>query len=429
MRTLYSFLLTLLTPLVLLRLIWLARRNPAYLDRWPDRLGFPRALPGGSPVIWLHAVSVGEVLAARPLLDRLIEVYPQYRMVVTTTTPTGAATVRRSFGGTIEHRYFPYDLPIAVRRALRVLHPSLVVIMETELWPNYFAACAKAGVPLALVNARLSEKSARGYRRVSTLVRDTLRSATLIAAQSRADADRFLSLGADPARLIVCGNVKFDMDVPQSLREQGEALRQFFSTSRPVWIAASTHPGEEAGILEAFGALQQPFPDCLLILAPRHPERCDAVEELSRHAGFDTLRRSRREQYGGGTEVFILDSLGELPVYYACADIAFVGGSLVPVGGHNLLEPASLGVPVISGPHLFNFSSISELLLEAQAMCVVSNAAALADTVIRLLRDADLRRAMGDRARGVFLQHRGCTEVLIRNLGRVIDARPPASEL
>lgn len=426
MRIVYSFILILLTPFLLLRLVWLARRNPAYLDRWQERLGFPRALPDGKRVIWLHAVSVGEVLAARPLLNALLERYPQYRIVVTTTTPTGALTVHQNFAGNIEHRYFPYDLPFAVSRSLRMIHPSLVVVMETELWPNFYAACAERGVPLALVNARLSEKSARGYRRVSALVRSTLRSASLIAAQSRVDADRFLSLGADPAQVMVCGNVKFDMHVPHSLREQGQALRQFFSASRPVWIAASTHPGEEGAILDAFGALLEKFPDCLLILAPRHPERSEAIEDMSRRAGFDTVRRSRQDQYGPGSQVYVLDSLGELPVYYACADIAFVGGSLVPLGGHNLLEPASLGVPVISGPHLFNFSSISELLLDAQAMRVVPGAGALADTVIGMLRDADLRHSMGERARGVFVQHRGCTELLVRSLSQFIEPRPPS---
>ena len=426
MRILYSLFLILLTPFLLLRLVWLARRNPEYWDRWIERLGFPSPLPDGRPVIWLHAVSVGEVLAAKPLVNGLLEGYPQYRIVVTTTTPTGALTVRQNFAGNIEHRYFPYDLPFAVTRSLHVIHPSLVIVMETELWPNFYAACADQGVPLALVNARLSEKSARGYSRVPALVRDTLRVTSLIAAQSRVDADRFLSLGANPDRVTVCGNVKFDMHLPHSVREQGQALRRFFSESRPVWIAASTHPGEEAPILDAFGTLLKAFPDSLLVLAPRHPERSDSIEDMSRRAGFTTVRRSRKEQYTSGTQVFILDSLGELPVFYACADIAFVGGSLVSVGGHNLLEPASLGVAVISGPHLFNFSSISELLVSAQAMVVVPHAGKLADTVTHLLQDANLRYSMGERAKAVFQQHQGCTERVLRSLGPFLDAHPSA---
>lgn len=422
MRFIYSCVLFLLTPFVLLRLLWLGRRNPAYLEGWTERFGFSRPVPGDRPVIWLHAVSVGEVLAAKPLLNKLLERYPNYRVIVTTTTPTGASTVQRNFPVNVAHRYFPYDLPLAVRISLSRIHPSLVIIMETELWPNFYARCAAQGLPLALVNARLSEQSARGYRRVPGLIRSTVRSASVIAAQSRADADRFLALGADPECVVVCGNVKFDVHLPHSVREQGQALRRLFSVNRPVWIAASTHPGEEAGILQAFGRVLVTIPDCLLILAPRHPDRCDEVEELCRSAGFTTARRSRQDQYTRVTGVFLLDTLGELPVFYACADTAFVGGSLVPAGGHNLLEPASLGVPVISGPHLFNFESISELLVAAQAMTVVATPEQLAEVVIRLLQDANLRFSMGEAAKAVFQQHRGSTELLLRTLSPLLNA-------
>lgn len=423
MRLLYTLILFLLTPFVLVRLAWLGRRSPAYLERWLERFGLPPVIPEDRPVIWLHAVSVGEVLAAKPLLNRLLERYPSYRIVVTTTTPTGALTVQQNFPGNVQHLYFPYDLPCAVRGSLARIHPSIVIIMETEIWPNFFAACRLRGLPLALVNARLSERSARGYRQLFPLARDTLRAASLIAVQSQSDAQRFQSLGADPERVIVCGNVKFDAQLPRSVMEQGQALRRFFSVNRPIWIAASTHEGEEARILQAFRTILRTNPECLLILAPRHPERTGEVIELNRRFGFQAVRRSTQEHYGPETQVFILDSVGELQVFYASSDVAFVGGSLVPAGGHNLLEPASLGLPVISGPHLFNFASVSESLVDAGAMLIVANEEKLAVVVSSLLGDPNLRYSMGQRAQSVFKRNQGCTELLLRNLHSFLISR------
>jgi len=419
-RLAYSALLYLLVPFVLLRLLWLGTRNPEYLARWRERFGRPARRLGTEPVLLVHAVSVGEVLAAKPLLHRVMARHPGHRIIVTTTTPTGAATVRQSFGESVQHLYFPYDLPSAVDGFLERVDPDAVLVMETEIWPNFFAACGRRGIPLALVNARMSARSAAGYARVPGIVRDTLRIPVLIAAQSEADARRLRELGADPARLTVCGNLKYDIRFPPSVREQGLAQRRLFSASRPVWIAASTHEGEERAVLDAFAAVQRVQPDCLLLLAPRHPERFDRVEALCRKAGFSVARR-RAESRGPEMDVFLLDTLGELPVFYASADIAFVGGSLTPHGGHNLLEPAALGLPLITGPHVFNFADAAERLRQAGALRTVGNPQELAAVVVEMLNDANLRHAAGERAHRVYVENQGGADLVMERLQGVLS--------
>jgi 3-deoxy-D-manno-octulosonic-acid transferase len=419
----YSFLLYLLVPFVLLRLLWLGSRNPEYLRRWRERFGRPLRVNGDRPVLLLHAVSVGEVLAAKPLLHRLVARHPAYRIIITTTTPTGAMTVRQSFGESVEHLYFPYDLPAAVGCFLDRVRPDAVLVMETEIWPNFFAACRKRGVPLALVNARMSERSAAGYARVPGIIGDTLRIPVLIAAQSDADARRLRELGADPGRIVVCGNLKYDIRFPPSIREQGLALRRIFSASRPVWIAASTHEGEERVVLEAFATVRTEQPGCLLVLAPRHPERFDRVEALCGKAGFTTIRRTAQPaRCDPEVDVYLLDTLGELPVLYASADVAFVGGSLTPHGGHNLLEPASLGLPLLSGPHLFNFADAAERLTEAGALHIVRDARELAATLLKMLGDANLRHEAGERARREYLKNQGSADLVMEGLRPMLSA-------
>ena len=418
-RIVYTLLLYLLAPLVLLRLAWRGLRAPEYWRRWPERFGsIAPAL--GERVIWLHAVSVGEVQAAEPVVRALLEQHPEYSLLVTTVTPTGSARVTALFGTEVAHVYAPYDLPGAVARFLRRVRPQLAVVMETELWPNLFHACRRGSIPLLLVNARLSEKSLRGYRRVRPLVAQTLAAISGIAAQGEPDAERFRSLGADPGRITVTGNLKFEQRVPPSLFERAEVLRRDWGVSRPVWIAASTHEGEDEQLLDVFGQILAQFPDCLLVLVPRHPERFASVAELSRARGYTTLLRSERLPCTSATAVFVGDSMGELPLFYAASDVAFVGGSLVHHGGHNLLEPAALGIPVVTGPALFNFTEISRLLLDAGACEQVENSAGLARVVSRWLGDANERHRVGQCGKLVVEKNRGALQAVLDMINRYI---------
>lgn len=366
-------------------------------------------------------------MAAQPLLRLLAERFPQFRIVITTVTPTGAATVRRQLGDAVTHFYFPYDLPWAVRRFLQRVRPKLMIVMETELWPNFFSACRRAGVPLALVNARLSLRSLRRYQWVAGFARDTVQAASLISTQSKPDADRFIELGAPRERIEICGNLKFDLSLPHSVTEQGQAIRRFFSVDRPIWIGASTHQGEERLLIDAFRTVLLTHPKCLLILAPRHPERFGSVSQLCGRMRFQAIRRSDSGKgYGPGTQIFILDTLGELPIFYASADVAFVGGSLVPAGGHNVLEAACLGLPLVTGPHMYNFAEITELLDAAGALRIVDSVEQLARCVDELLCDANLRHSMGESSRSVFDRNQGSAQRIMRGLGGLITREPIA---
>lgn len=372
MRTLYTVLLYLFAPLVLLRLAWRGLRAPDYWRRWPERFGYIEP-PTGERIIWIHAVSVGEVQAAEPLVRALLEQYPDCSLLVTTVTPTGSARVMALFGGNVAHVYAPYDLPGAVARFFERVRPQLAIIMETELWPNLFHICQQRAIPLLLVNARLSARSVAGYRRVRGLVGETLAAVTAIAVQGEADAGRFESLGANPAVMTVTGNLKFEQRIPPSLLERAEVLRRDWGVNRPVLIAASTHEGEDELLLDVFGQLRKQFANCLLVLVPRHPERFESVAELCRLRGYTTVVRSGHAACTAGTGVYVADTMGELPLLYAAADVAFVGGSLVAHGGHNLLEPAALGIPVVTGPHVFNFNEICDLLVAAGAAVKVAD--------------------------------------------------------
>lgn len=410
MRILYSLIFYLCVPLILLRLWWRGRRAPAYRRRIRERFGFIR--PVGAPCLWVHAVSVGEVQAARPLLAQLQQRYPEHTLLVTTMTPTGAERVA-ALGGGIEHRYLPYDLPDAVLRFLQRVRPRACLIMETELWPNLLHYCARADVPVVLVNARMSERSARGYARLGGFTRNVLRKLRMIAAQTAADRERLIRLGAEPARVEVTGSLKFDFAPPSDIGPRAIAVRKQWGTARQVWIAASTHRGEDELILQAHGRIKQAVPDALLVLVPRHPERFDEVATLCQGQGYQVVRRSAQRACDASTDIFLGDSMGELMLFFAAADVAFVGGSLVPTGGHNLLEPASLGKPVLTGPHMFNFTEIHRQLLDAGASREVRDPAVLAEAVIELLRDDAARQRMGERGQRLVEQNRGA-------LGRVM---------
>jgi 3-deoxy-D-manno-octulosonic-acid transferase len=413
MHRVYNLLLYGLLPLILLRLYWRGRNNPDYRRRWGERFGLFPALskPG---CLWVHAVSVGEARAALPLIRALLERYPEHGVLVTTTTPTGSRQVQNALQDRVSHVYLPYDVPGAVARFLARTRPRLAVIMETELWPNLFRQCAAAGIPLVVANARLSERSARGYGRLPRFTAAVLARTTLIAAQSEADAARFRALGAPRARVL--GNLKYDLTLPPELPEHGRALRRMLGENRPVWIAASTHPGEDEQILDAFIRLRRGFPDLLLVLVPRHPERFAPVAQLCERRGLNLVRRSGRRPCTADTAVFLGDSMGELLLFYGAADVAFVGGSLVPHGGQNPLEAALLGLPVLWGPHMFNFAEISQGLLAAQAARQVADAEELAEAVGHWLNDRSARQAAGRRARETLAAQRGALAALLDNI-------------
>jgi 3-deoxy-D-manno-octulosonic-acid transferase len=413
LRGLYTFLTYLAVPAVLARLLIRGLKAPGYRRRWGERFGFPAFGPQ-SGSIWVHAVSVGEVQAAVPLIKGFQEHYPGRPVVVTTTTPTGSERVRALLGDSVHHSYLPYDLPGAVRRFLARVEPALVVVMETELWPNLFAACHRRSIPLMVVNARLSPRSFRGYGRLRPLIAGPLNRASLILAQTEAEAERFRALGAPDRRVVATGNLKFDQGLPEGVTEAGHALRQRWGPGRPVWVAASTHAGEEEQVLTAHRRLLATFPEALLVLVPRHPERFDEAAEAVAAAGFTACRRSH-ECEPQGHSVYLADTMGELPLLFAASDVAFVGGSLVPTGGHNLLEPAALGLPVVTGPHLFNFREIAALLLEQGAALRVQSGAELGDTVAALFDDAERREAMGRRGRETVAANRGARERILQN--------------
>ncbi len=419
MRGLYTLLVYLLLPLVVLRLFWRSLRAPAYRQRWLERFGsLPLALQQDS--IWLHAVSVGEVQAAQPLIRELLLRYPQMPLVVTTTTPTGARRVDELFGGEVHHLYAPLDVPLVVRRFFRALRPRILILMETEIWPNLLHECQRRGVPSLLANARLSARSARRYQRLAGLTRQTLQRIDLIAAQGERDAERFIGLGAISERLLVSGSVKFDLRLPASLREQVDVLRREWGQERPVWIAASTHEGEEGPILEAHAQVRERLPNALLVLVPRHPERFERVAELVSVSRMAMVRRSQQRPCSGSTAVFLGDSMGELPLFLGAADLAFIGGSLVPVGGHNILEAAAQGVPVVFGPHVFNFAEISELFLAQGAARQVQDVAGLVALLLSWLGDASQRSVVGERGRELVEANRGALQRLLQQVDQLL---------
>lgn len=420
LRFLYSFIFILAIPLILLRLIWRGSRASAYFKRWNERFGLKAAPSSDKPVIWVHAVSVGEVEAARPLVDALQDAYPGHRILVTTMTPTGSARVVSLYGDKVLHCYLPYDLPFAITRFLKSARPELGIIMETELWPNLLHHAHSLDIPLVLANARLSARSAAGYQRIAKLTRSMLQKFSLIAAQSQDDRQRLIALGADKDNVHAVGNLKFEIALPASLSEEAEALRAMWG-NRPVFIAASTHEGEDEIILNASRRIRADFPDLLLIVVPRHPERFDKVAALSQRTGFKILRRSENGMCSREIQVLVVDTMGELPLFYGTADIAFVGGSLVPTGGHNLLEPAALGRAVIIGPHYFNFNEISRQFLEAHAAIQVDDSEALAEAVTDLLKNPQKRADMGQAGQNLIQRSQGASKRLLNLIKRHID--------
>lgn len=424
MRFLYLLAVYLAAPLVSVLFLWRGLRDRSYWQHFSERFGYgPRSTPEG---VWLHAVSVGEVQACAPLVTALAQRHPTLPVTVTTFTPTGAARARALFGHVAQVRYVPYDLPGAVRRFFRRVQPRLAVIFETELWPNLYRECGRRRIPLVLASARVTPRSVGRYRRLGTLFRDTLAQAHVVAAQGAGDAERFQALGADPAATHVTGNLKFDFELPEGTAGRGAALRAQFAPGRPLWVAGSTHGGgEEQTVIEAQRRVRAAQPGTLLVLAPRHPPRFEEVAQLLKGSGMSFARRS---QTGAAAldpqcEILLLDSLGELLDFYAAADVAFVGGSLVPVGGHNLLEPAALGVPVLTGPNTFNGADIARLLIARGAAEVVRDAAGLRARVSELLADPAARATMGAHGRECVESNRGALAKLLELIEPLLEAQ------
>jgi 3-deoxy-D-manno-octulosonic-acid transferase len=420
-RLLYTLIYTLLLPVILLRLLWRSRLAPAYRQRWLERFGVftAPAFDHSKPVIWLHAVSVGETLAAVPLIKQLQLDHPDWQWTITTTTPTGSEQVRAIFGDAIlqnnfAHVYAPYDLPFFLSSFIKRAKPSLAIVMETELWPNMLHSCHAHNIPVIIANARLSEKSARGYKKLLPLTRSMLADVSMVAAQQNADGERFIDLGLARDKLTVTGSIKFDLDIDDAIRNKTAVLRLQWSCNetRKVWLAASTHPGEDEIILQTFSELKKQFSDLLLVLVPRHPERFSTAATQCKQAGWNIIKRSENTNPNTETDIVIGDTMGELLTFYGAADIAFVGGSLVPVGGHNLIEPASWACPVISGPHLFNFSEVERLLQENNALIIAKDSDALITTVKNWLTDEELRKNAGKRAKQVADNNRGALNKL-----------------
>ena len=410
MRLLYSLAWILVLPLALLHLLWRARKQPDYLRHWPERLGWLPAWNGG-PRIWIHAVSVGETRAAAPLITAWREQHPEVAILLTHTTPTGRETGRNLFAscgaGIIEQAYLPYDFPPFIWLFLHRARPGMGVIMETEVWPNLFAACRKHSVPLFLVNARLSDRSARGYARFRGLACPALQSLAGIAAQTVDDAGRFSGLGAASPR--VTGNLKFDVSAPADTEARTQSLRRQFS-GHFVWLAASTREGEEAALLDLFSQLD--LPDALLVLVPRHPQRFDEVARLIGERGLSWVRRSEQPDnpLPEKTRVYLGDSMGELAAYYAAADVAYIGGSLLPFGGQNLIEAAAASCPALIGPHTWNFNEAAEQAVATGAARRVQDADALLSVLRELHADRQTLTAMASAGRDFALRNRGATQ-------------------
>ena len=403
-------------------LLWRGLRDRSYWHNFRERFGFGARLePHG---VWLHAVSVGEVQACAPLVSALARRHPGLPLTVTTFTPTGAARARALFGDLAHVRYIPYDLPGAVRRFFRRVRPRLAVIFETELWPNLYRECGRRRIPLVLASARISPRSAGRYQRLGTLFRETLSRTALVAAQGAGDAERFRALGADPASTHVTGNIKFDFELPPDIAARGARLRAQYADGRPLWVAGSTHGGiEEQAVLEAQQRVRAQYAGALLVLAPRHPPRFDEVAQALQARGVSFVRRSAASDIGttAACAVLLLDSLGELLDFYAAADVAFVGGSLVPVGGHNLLEPAALGVPILTGPYNHNSEEIAQLLIARGAAEVVHDGAELGQRVGALLADSTERERMGAAGRASVDSNRGALAKLLALIEPLLD--------
>lgn len=420
MRALYIVAAYLLAPIFCGVLLWRGMSERRYWLNFDERFGFGPAIAGRS--MWIHSVSVGELQAAAALIRSLLERYPKIPLVVTTITPTGRARAKELFGDSVQLRYLPLDLPGSVSRFFDRIKPRVAIIFETELWPNLYHECGRRRVPLILASARISPRSIARYRRMAGLFKATLSQGIVIAAQGEGDAERFRSIGANPALTHITGNVKFDIDIPADVGARGHALRAQHAARREAWIAGSTHAGEEQIVLEAHRLLRKTHPGALLVLVPRHPNRFAEVADWLTRENVSFVKRSQRSPAPATSEVLLVDTLGELLDFYAAADVAFVGGSLVPIGGHNLLEPAALGLAILTGPNNFNSEDVAQLLLKQGAAEIAYDAPDLARKVARLLEDPDARARMGAAGRAAIEANRGALENLMGLITPLLDS-------
>ncbi|KZY97024.1 hypothetical protein A3746_09705 [Oleibacter sp. HI0075] len=411
-RHLYTLIYSLFLPIIIARLWWRGRANPGYRQRVAERFGFlpHRPRPGG---LWVHAVSVGETLAAAQFVKQFMGQNPNTPVIITSTTPTGSEQVKRIFGERVFHMYLPYDLPSFINRFIKNIQPGALVIIETELWPNLLASCAKHDLPVVLANARLSEKSARGYAKLPALTRPMLHSLSVVAVQNPTDGQRFIELGLPTGRMKVTGSVKFDVTVPEDCHKQGVALRGQWGTGRPVLALASSHPTEDEQLLDIYPALEKAIPDLLLLLIPRHPERFEPVTNAARSRHLRVHRRTNGN-VSDDIQVYVADTMGEMLNMLAAADVVVMGGSLYQGGGgHNPIEPAALGKATLIGADHINFTSIVSELVEAGAMAVCESLPALQEEAIRLLKDSTAREVMGKNGLDVVETNRGAVALLL----------------
>ena len=411
----YTLALWLLLPYIFLRLLWRARKQPEYLQHISERFGF-FSFCSDKPVIWLHAVSVGETRATQSLVTRLRETYPDHQILLTHTTPTGRAASEQLYGNSVLRAYLPYDYPFAVNRFLRRFRPQLGILMETEIWFNLVRCCQISGTPLLLLNARMSEKSSRGYARFARLTRNALGSLAVVAAQTADDAARLTRLGA--ANVSVMGNLKYDIEPPPDMLELGKQLREQFGGTRKILLAASTREGEEILLLDAVQNI--PVPGLLLVIVPRHPQRFTEVADLLKKRGLEFQLRSENRHVRQETNVVLGDSMGEMFAYYAAADLAFIGGSLLPYGGQNLIEACAVGTPVVVGPHMYNFSEATRLAVSGGAAIQVANAPDLAAVTLRLFQNSSALHKMRQQGSVFIESNRGATEKSVQLIKQLI---------
>lgn len=412
-RQLYSILCYVIFPVVLLRLFWRSRKRPPIRQHWQHRLGFISLSPS-SPRIWLHAVSVGETIAAKPLIESLLLNYPNHKLLITNTTATGYDVTLKSFGNRVEHCYFPYDLNGSVSRFLKRAAPSLLIIMETEIWPNLLNHCKQSDVPVIIANARLSNRSTKKYSKILPLIKETLSCVTTIACRSNKDSENFQFLGVSASQTKVTGNIKFDLTA--DINEKTTAiLKNQLDDSCKIWVAASTHLGEDELLLDCFSQLKKAHQNLILVLVPRHPERFNQVFELCKNTGYVTQRRSAVKVFTNDCEIILGDSMGEMSYWLASADIVFLGGSLVETGGHNPLEATIHGVPVVSGPAIFNFDDVYEVLCEANTAWIEKDATSVTTRIADLLGKSNVEMSeLKMQAKKTLQGNKGATDRLIQ---------------
>ena len=408
-RLIYTALFYLISPFYFLRLVWKGIENPDYLKRWSERLGFVNITPSGKDVLWVHAVSVGEVNASLPLLRSLIKSYKTLDILVTTTTPTGSEILIRNMGNRIKHQYIPIDLPYCINKFLKIWNPKALLLLETEVWPNIIQECNRRGIFTALVNARLSERSKKNYLKIKSLIVPTINKIDLLVAQYDSDLKRFKELSKHK-KISLCGNLKYEVQIPKEMDDISRNIRENWSINgefRPTLIAASTHEKEEEIVLTAFSNILKRSENALLILSPRHSERFSKVNNLVMRKGFKVARRSENENVSSEINVLLGDTMGELSFLYSVSDVAFVGGSLIDHGGQNLIEPAAMGKPICSGSSLRNFEEVASELKQAGALTVIDGHEGLSLFFLDLLENKDKLKMAGEASKSVFKKNKG----------------------